>query len=394
MRLAITLLAALIAAPVAAADRPLVEEYLHSGKLQAGQRAIKAELRKTPGDDQLRFSLAVIQLVRGVEGLGQSLHEYGLKTDVTNAPFLRMPVPENPDPSEISYQEFGRMLERFRRDLVRTEATLAEIPCDEEVKLTLRLAEIRLDFNGDGEADDRFLDILRRIMRGQDFEFLNQNPEFKVAFDRGDVLWLRSYCHLLTGMLDIYLSAQTEEMFHLTADQFFARPKKPFEGDREERYRQMRESQGRIAEPHRLSRARKSFVTITELNHESWKYIRAETDDDYEWLPNPKQTGVLGLPVEDQMIDSWLAVMTEIGHLLKGERTMPLIWYGANNQGKGGMNLKIMLDRPPERFDNEFFRELPEEYITDDPHIDIFVIFRFLQLFNNTTAVGYAAWFN
>ena len=45
---------------------------------------------------------------------------------------------------------------------------------------------------------------------------------------------------------------------------------------------------------------------------------KAETDDDHEWLPNPKQKGALGLPVRDEMIDAWLAMMAELEVLLNG----------------------------------------------------------------------------
>jgi hypothetical protein len=109
----------------------------------------------------------------------------------------------------------------------------------------------------------------------------------------------------------------------------------------------------------------KQLLKVAELNRETWKHVRAETDDDHEWLPNPRQEGVLGLPVRNEMIDAWLAMMAELEALLDGKRTLP----GVLNIGKNGkgLNLKTLLDDPPEKFtlDSEFFRGLPEKYFSD-----------------------------
>src|SRR5207245_10000883 len=87
-------------------------------------------------------------------------------------------------------------------------------------------ASIRLDLAGDGKPTDKFIDILQKIMQRQQFDFLKSNPEFLVGFDRGDVAWLRAYCHLLMGMLDFYLAFDTKRLFDLSADELFEKPKK------------------------------------------------------------------------------------------------------------------------------------------------------------------------
>src|SRR5262245_11462230 len=84
------------AAAVARADPPLAEKYLHAGDLAKGEDVLQAELKKHPGDDQLRFGLGTLQFLRGVEHLAQSLYRYGLRSDrgqMLNIPFLRLPLP-------------------------------------------------------------------------------------------------------------------------------------------------------------------------------------------------------------------------------------------------------------------------------------------------------------
>jgi hypothetical protein len=305
-----------------------------------------------------------------------------------------VPVPENPDPAPISYAAFRRVLDDFRRDLSAAEATLAGVT-DDRVKLPVRLADVRLDLVGDGKPTDRFIDILTKLMQRPQFDFLKENPEFLVCFDRGDVAWLRAYCHLLMGMLDFYLAFDTEEEFDLSAERLFAKPRKPFRGDEAERQRKFDEALREVAvtEPRRLGRFRKHLIKVAELNREIWKHIRAETDDDHEWLPNSRQKGVLGLPVRDEMIDAWLAMMAEMEALLDGKRTFLKLFVQKDSKG---LNLKALLDDPPEKFvlDAQFPLNLPDRYWSKEQDVNINAVLRVAQVFGNPTAVAYAMWFN
>lgn len=285
----------------------IAETFLGQGRLSAGEAALLERLKHFPKDDQARFGLGFLQFVRGVERLGQAFHKYGVKSESTNIPFLRLPVPANRAPAEITYGVFRDILAEFHRDLSRAESTLAGIT-DEKVKMPLRLAVIRMDLVGDGKSADKFLDILKKILHRQNVDFPSDNPEFIVGLDRGDVAWLRAYCHLLMGMLDFYLAFDTKEQFDLSADELFAKPERRFSGGVAERERLLWDASKTIAvkEPARLGQFRKHLIQVAELNRETWKHIRAEKDDDLEWLPNPGQKGVIGLPVRDLMIDGWL----------------------------------------------------------------------------------------
>jgi hypothetical protein len=377
-----------------AADPPLVEKYLHSGELARGEQAIEAALAASPKDDRLRFGLGVIRFVRGVERFCQFLHEYGASAENTNVPFLRLPVPRNPDPAPVTYHAFRRALDDLIRDLAAAESALAGVT-DEKVKLPLRLAAIRFDLRGDGRPADKFVDVLKRLTR-QDFEFLKANPEFLVGFDRGDVAWLRAYCHLLSAMADFYLAFDTEALFDLTADELFARPKRPFRGTPEERSARRREVSNVfvVKEPARLGRFRKHMLAVCALNHETWKLILAETDDDHEWLPNPKQKGVLGLPVRAEMVEAWLGMVAEVEAALEGKKLIPvgLLWA----TGGKGLNLKALLDDPPERFDLEAIMQKgpAAKYLEQGEAVSLEALLRVARVFGDSTSVAYAAWFN
>lgn len=395
MRMLLTLmfLASACAGACTAPEPPLAEKYLHSGQLALGEQALEKALAANPNDGQAQFGLGVIRLVRGVERLGQALHEYGLKPENSGIPFLRLPLAKNPDPAPITYYAFRRVLDDFHRDLALAEATLKAVN-DDQVKLPLRLAGVRLDLDGDGQATDKLMDVLKRIMPGQDFGFLGNNPEFLICFDRGDVAWMRAYCCLLMGMLDLYLAYDGEELFDLTAGDLFARPKKPFTGDAAERNRRFGKLLDTIVlkEPARLGRFRKRIVQVAQLNREAWRHIRAETDNDHEWLPNPKQVGVLGLPVRDEMIDGWLAMLAEAEALFEGRRSGTRS-FGLGKEDKG-LNLKVLLDDPPPQFDRGFPNNLPDKYWSSEKEVDMRAILSVARLFGDASAVGYMAWFN
>lgn len=373
---------------------PLAEKYLHAGRLVKGQQELERALAASPQDDQLRFGLGVVQFVRGVERLAQSFHDYGLKSEHQSAPFLRLPVPQNPEPAVIRYEVFRRILDDFRRDLMDAEKVLANIT-DDRVALPLHLADIHLDLDGDGKATDRFMDVLAKIMRGQRFEFLEENPAFLVRFDRGDVAWLRAYCHLLSGMLDFYLAFDTQEDFGLWGDTAFAKPKAAFKGSEFERLQKSGEAHRvlRIIEPARLSRSRGHLIKVAQLNRETWRFIRAETDNDHEWLPHPRQQSVFKMAVREEMIDAWLAAVGELEGMLEGKKLM--FNLGGPNQDRG-INVKRLLEDPPTELDWEkVWREGPtEKYLEKGEFINIGTLFRVLSVFNDPMAVGYAAWFN
>ena len=384
----------LAAAPAPAADPPLVEKYLHSGELAQGERALQRALEARPADDQARFGLGVLRFVRAVERLGQSLHEHGVKSESADVPFLRIPVPANPDPTPITYPILRRIFEQFTEDLAKAETTLAGVK-DEKVALPLRLAEVKLDLTGGGKPTTRLLDLLKKLMRVERFEFLKDNPAFLVRFDRGDVAWLRAYCHLLSAMLDAYLAIDGRFIFDLYGGDHFARPK----GVPAEKPDLVSTVVAglRVVEPARLHSFRTHMLAVCELNRETWKYVRAETDDDHEWLPNPRQTGVLRLPVTDEMIGGWLAAVGEFEAVLKGEKLVAGLWA---HRAESGINLKALLDDPPARLDVVSLVAsgvADAKYLgklTDTNRFDDRVFARVSALFGDSLSVAYAAWFN
>ncbi len=394
MRVLVPLALLVLALPVSAAEPPLVEQYLHSGQLVLGEQVLERELKKHPKDDQLRFGLGVIRLALGIERLGQALHEYGANTQWYDVLLGNFPIPKNPEPNAITYQKFRHLLDDARRGMIAIEATLAGIT-DDKVQLPLRLAKIKLDLDGDGKATDSFLDLLARLMRRTP-DFLKSNTDFLVCFDRGDVAWLRSYCHVIAGLIDTGLAFDFQAHFELIEDGPFPRVVPKFTGTKEERTRLLNESQRtlRIVEPARLSRVREHFLAVTKLNRETWRQIRAETDNNHEWLPNSKQQSVIGLPVRDELIDGWLEAMGELEAILEGKSLLPVSMFLPT--GGRNLNMKTLLNDPPATIDIQkiFEKGIDDKYLEKGPVCDIDKLLRILRLFDSGSMGMYMAYFN
>ena len=376
------------------AEAPLAEKFLHEGEFAKGESASLRALEENRDDDEVRFGLGVIQVMRAAEKLGQSLYEYGAVSEKANQPFLRLPVPKNPDPSSISHKELGRVLDAFASDLQRAEATLAAIK-DDRVKLRLRLSKIRFDFAGNGKDQTTLLELLVKL-NGERLGFEKANPDFRVHFDRGDVAWLRSYCHVLSAMVEAYRSIDQEAGFSDRVESVFPNVEASTEDDD---WR----TGVKVVDPPRLRRARLHLVAVCELNRESWMHIRAETDDDFEWLPHPRQIDQLGLPLTDERIDAWLEMMTEWEELFKGRSLIAgnLVRYVIpDHDTELGLNVKKLMDDPPENmFNHERLAEdgIDKKYLEDQKGKDVLnlrSLFNVWRIFDGPLGFAYAARMN
>lgn len=383
---------------LSAAEEPLVAQYLYTGKLARGQQAMESALATDPADDQLRFGLAMLQLMRSFERLGQSLYQYGCRSLNGGAPLMDLPLPANPAPSAITYADLCRMLDLFSSDVASAEFTLSEIKSD-EVRLRLRMADIRLNLAGLENTSERYRDILQKSL-GPRFHLPRDNADLETCFDRGDVAALRAYCHVLMAIIDISRAYDMEEGFSLWGDQQFAQLKNPSRLTAEERSKRQQEMWKviRIAEPARLGHFRRHVIKFCELNRESWGFIRQETDDDHEWLPNARQTGVLQLSMTDEAIDSWLTTLTEVESLYDGRKCLPTsLVQLVSPLTSRRLNLKTWLDNPPDSIDWNRVRThgIREEYLDDSlKDVNVTALVQGVTAMMNIMTVGYAAWFH
>jgi hypothetical protein len=338
-------------------EAPLVEQFLLEGKLTEGEAALQERLEQAPKDDQARFGLATLQFLQTVERFMQSLYRYGAHDPFAGMlPMVRLPVPHNPEPDFIEHSDLRGIFQGWIDGLARTETTLAEIR-DPDVKLPLHFGMVRLDFNGDGKAhaDETLWKVYTQLNR-----MVRVTPEqaenFVIAFDAGDVHWLRGYCHLLMALGEFLLAHDGKELFEHTAQLFFARPVIPYDflqrpkgvfrmgnADLSDAIAFIHLIRLPVDEPQRMTAALEHLQEMLRQSRESWTAILTETDDDREWIPNSKQTSVIpNMRVTEEMIKAWFEFLGEADGLLTGRKLVPF-WRDA---GDRGVNLRRAFTEP------------------------------------------------
>jgi hypothetical protein len=409
---AILLLAAasLPACAQAAPEKPpVVEKYLIEGKLVDGEKAVAKALEDNPKDAQARFSLGTVQFLRAVERMVQSFHRFGLRPDPAggNIPFARLPLPENKAPKPIHYADLRAIFEAFVDDLRKAEATLAKVD-DPVVKLPIHFGQIRLDIDGDGKAgEEETLWKLYARLNSQAGVTPEAAKEFVIEFDRGDVAWLRGYCHLLMAFGEFYLAHDGKELFDRTAHLFFARPDTPFASfGGGKAAGEGRPGIGQIAdlvavihllrlpvsEPKRMSAALDHLKAMLALSRESWESYMAEADDDHEWIPNPKQTGVIpGVKVTEEMVKGWTTTFLDEADALLAGRKLVAFWRGSDGRG---VNLRRVFTEPRE-FDLVLWAQgtAATPYLERGEHTTPEAWQRLQRIFRGEF-LGFAIWFN
>ena len=362
----VLMLAVFLAAPAnSVGAAPLAERYLLEGDLTGGEKAIQERLKAVPQDDEARFGLGMVQFLQSWEHLGTTLYKYGARTDrlsfggFAGGQWSAIPgAPDaNPTPQRISHEAFREIIKTFVADINRAEGTLAEVK-DANVKLPLAVGLIKVDLFGRKKP-------ISAAMMLQSPEFGSLPPEqvagFVIAFDRGDAVWLRGYCHLLAAWGEVLLAVDTKEWLQRCGHLIFRDVETPHDflrdyGADEENiwgngnWRFISDAISWLhlslrlpmQEPERMKTALAHLQSTLACSQEMWTHFQAETDDDREWIPNPKQSGVVGVPVTQEMVDLWLETVEEAKLVLEGKKLIPF-WRGKATRG---VNLRRVFTEP------------------------------------------------
>jgi hypothetical protein len=355
--------------------------------------------RAGAAEGAMRFALAI-------EHLGQGLYRYGLappsSRETMVLPVLRYPVPDNPAPQQITYQDFRHILESLVADLDAADRALARLG-NSDVKLPVDLARLAIDFNADGRTtpEETLGGSLARMMGAMPEP--GTMPDMTVAFDTADIYWMRGYSRFVSGFAQFLLAHDFEPLFDKTFHLFFPRGGLAT-GDQLARNRSVApyvdgEIGDLIAFVHllnwpvtdsaRLADVRMRLLGMAEMSKLSWAAARRETDDDREWLPTARQTGAMtGASLADETIDGWLTVMDEFTAILEGRKLMPHWRFDR------GMNVKRMFAEQ-KTFDLVLLITGTDAaaYLEDGPVSTSAEWNRIMAVFQGNF-LGYALWFN
>ena len=403
-----------LGAPGAAASETSAETartHLYAATLAGGADDLARLVAVNSQDMEARFGLGMIQFVRAVEKLCQAQYRYGIQQPDPHLllPLLRFPIPPNPNPEAIDYDAFRAMLQDFIVDLATSEATLAGIG-ERPATVVVDLMQVRLNVTGAIKSGEgiRLIDVIAAIS-GQSGRWPPEATKaLDVKFDLGDAAWLRAYTHVLSALCEFLLAHDFHASFDALAPHFWARPKTPFAAelaapappnmwtDFEPRPTTLADLIAAIhllnwpvVAPERMLAARTHLLAMITDSRLSWKLIDAETGDDREWIPNPRQKHVaLGQLVSPEQMTAWFAFLDESEAILEGRRLAPH-WRFAK-----GIDVKAFFEKP-QSFDVVLFvtgqGALP--YLADGPITSPERWARIIRAFEGNF-FQFAVWFN
>ncbi|RWF60006.1 hypothetical protein EN858_32915 [Mesorhizobium sp. M4B.F.Ca.ET.215.01.1.1] len=350
-----------LASPCAAAPDPA--PLFEAKTVTERNSALAALEAAAPSDPASAYAAGAGEFFTALEILAGGLHRHGFESPQSfMLPLMRLPVPDNPNPEPLTYEEFRAILVAFRDRLQKSAATLGSVPADADIGMVIDLTRLGIDLNEDGNIarDESAASIMAALSRGGAPD--GPAPSLTFRFDRADGYWLQGYAEFLMAQADFWLAHDFKTMFDGSFHMLFPRAKLPLQDvlvppdggmsgsifASEWRFADfislVHLVNWPVVEPERRQAARRHLLEMIRLSREDWKAIRAETDNDREWLPGPKQKGpnpLTGLEVGEEQVTAWLATLDMAEDLLEGRVLLPHFRVA----GKG-INMKRFFDEP------------------------------------------------
>jgi hypothetical protein len=268
-------------------------------------------------------------------------------------------VPINPAPEPLTYETQRRVLQQLVDDLRAADQALEPVD-DDKVKIVIDLNAVQLNLAGlVNPTPQEKLGSIISVLQGRPTSRAF-TPRLEVAFDRGDALWLRGYCNLLSALVEFALAYDWHDSFETAAPLFYPSitPRRipaaieapgsasgvPY-GDADiiaDLVAFVHTIHWELVEPERLKRVHAHLKAVTNFSRQSWKAILAETDDDREWIPGPQQKNIAlnFQPVTQEIVDGWLSALDDFDAVLDGRKLIPHWRFN------GGINFRKFLLEP------------------------------------------------
>lgn len=315
------------------------------------------------GDPVAAYAAGSLQFFVALEKLGAGLHRHGFESPQSfMVPLMRLPVPDNPNPEPLDYEGFRKLLADFHDAMAKSAATLAKVPAGADIGLEVDLYKLGIDLNEDGNiAPDESAAAIMAALANSGMPTDGAPPPLTFRFDRADGYWLQGYANFLMAQADFWLAHDFKSAFDQSFQMLFPRARLPMQDmlvPLDNNNGSIFSSEWRIAdfisfvhlinwqvvEPERSKAARAELLEMIRLSREDWKAIRAETDNDREWLPGPQQTGanlLTGMEVTEEQVQAWHAALQMAEDLLEGRKLLPHFRFADK-----GINMKKFFEEP------------------------------------------------
>lgn len=332
----------------------LTAEDLYAGRSQQAVERLTATIRAEPDNDVAKMELGFAGVVRALEKQARFVvaHDLRLNDGVAFGIPWRDNQPRR-DGLKTTYADIDASFETLVADLEAAERALAGIK-SKDVSFVVELPRVGLDIDADGKLSEFERLAFHWAPPVPGGARQPERAEGTARFDYADTLWLRSYCFVLSGAGHFWLSYDLREFFEVSGHLIAGNPEPSrrlprdnelgWQGSIADIIGALHTFRGKVKSREHQRAVWEAAKSVVRLGRATWDAVEAETDDDREWLPSPKQRGIHGMPVTAPMVKVWREALEEIDLILDGKRLLPHPLVG----GGLGVDLKLVLLETPE----------------------------------------------
>ncbi len=251
-------------------------------------RESAAALSDDPRDSQAAAVRAVARYQRAVEALVKEL----------------LDVADRGDQFKFLDHERGRKIWlAFLGELEAIDRDLEIVAADPAFSLELCIACWRYDWNGNGRIDGRDNRMLELEFDGHGDDLAEDDPRRRPTyrFDVGDAYWGRAMISFQRALVELVLAYRWSQLDKLFLDDHSAVTIE-------------------LIDRGRVTKARELLIAGLGFSAQERDAYLAETDDDREWVPSPRQKSyAMPLTVDEPLYATWSAILGDTHRLLSSQ---------------------------------------------------------------------------
>ncbi len=234
------------------------------------------------------------------------------------------------------------------KKLDEVELYLSRSAMDKNISLELNLAELRVDWNRNGRIDERDM-LLFQIEKDANGRTIPENdprrkPTFR--FDHGDIYWARAFVAFQRSFINLLIAYDYPKMSLNEIERALGRRKDA-----------PTVLTFKLRDKNIVHKAKQLILDGLSYADKSRELYLEETDDDREWLPNPRQKNhPMPLPVDEQLYETWKVIIRDLQNLVNGKEGLSLAelltlgykkkWWEGKKLPGGYINIGKLLNEP------------------------------------------------